>query len=163
MTTKRALTKRYTHAKDDAQKKFISHISFIIKSLQNKNAKDPEILKVADQFSIARKDLSNEIIEKTGPYLWKYRNEIKVKNEKFFLNNDYTKDLKELSKLTGELPELNELDGEPQIIQKVKRTWLYFNNLEKEVIWKRVQLALSEYAKFVQACKLLKDAVGNTE
>jgi hypothetical protein len=149
-----ALKKQYLDQQTSNQKIFIADLSFTVNAMFTKNKKDPDICKIKDGFSIVKNETPELVLKRAGPYLWKYRNQIGSRDDKFFLNSDFKDDIASVSE--SGIPEMTEFSDFPAMIQKLKHTWHLFTVPEKTHLWEKIANMLSQYAGYLQAEKELE-------
>jgi len=64
----------------------------LVNLLVEKNKKDLEILKLRDEFESVKNHTPNQIIQASGPRLWKYREHIAAGNVAYFLGDEFSDD-----------------------------------------------------------------------
>lgn len=146
--------KQYLDQVEADKKIIIKDLGDIVAAMFSKNKRDADIMKIKDGYAIIRNENPNLIVEKAGPYFWKYREQIKGRKESFFIGNDFKDELAE-ARESG-IAEMNEFDDFPAIIAKLKRTWHLLTAVEKETMWNKVASILSHYASYVAATKELE-------
>ena len=133
-----------------AVKNFCQDMTFIIDVVYGKNKKDNLLIDVRDKFVVIRKENPNGIVEVAGPYIWKYREQIKNKDANFFLHNTFENDI---INSQGGVAEITPIDDITVILNKCKLTWHTFQKIEQDTIMKHVQNLLRSYATYVSATK----------
>lgn len=137
--------------------KFINNLDSIIKAIFEKNKSDPDMIELMDKFSVVRKEDPILIISRTGPYLWKYKEEINKQNVDFFLRNSFEEDIIQ-SQQKSQVAEISELEDIPVLLNKAKITWQKFLEPEKQAIMKKIRGMLSNYSSYTSACKKLGES-----
>lgn len=127
---------------------FANVMTTIINAIYEINKKDNYILEVKDRYAIVRRENPFIIITIVGPYLWKYRENIKTGNLDVLLNNDFRDDVFEAR---GLIPDC--FDKIEDIINSFKRSWILFNTNEKEILKKKLQKMLAYYSGYLSVCK----------
>jgi hypothetical protein len=145
--------------KDKSMKSFLSDISFIIEAVYSKNKTDSDMLEIRDKFAVARRENPSGLVEIAGPYIWKYREQIKNEQVNFFLDRDFFEDIKEAKQTKGEeIVEMTEFEDVPVIMDKVKKTWVMFQKPEQQTLIKKVQSMLQHYCRYISVSRELDKA-----
>lgn len=138
----------------NAVKQFVSDMTFIIEAIYQKNKKDPQIIELKDKFCIIRREDPTAIIAKAGPYLWKYREQIKQQNITFFLNNEFETDI--VAATPAEVLEATTFEDVPILLEKCKNTWHMFQITEQETLIKKIRGLLRSYALYISVQKQIE-------
>ena len=125
---------------EDLEKKFNKKFLILINLLVSKNKNNPEILTLRDKFISVKKHTPNQIIQATGPRLWKYREQISEGNAEFFLGKDITE-------FTEKSEEINETAKE--LFPKFQKMYSDATESEKALVIKTTKSLLSIYAKYL--------------
>lgn len=140
----------------NAVKQFVSDMTFIIEAIYQKNKKDPQIIELKDNFCIIRREDPTAIIAKAGPYLWKYREQIKQQNIAFFLNNEFEADIATAT-TAGKFLEATTFEDLPILLEKCKNTWHLFQTTEQEALIKKIRGLLRSYALYISVQKQIDE------
>ncbi len=154
MQNKLLQRKQHLDQQESNKKVFLTDLGAIITALHTYNKKDADICKIKELYLIAKRETPDIIIQRGGPYIWKYRKEIWAREEKFFLNNDFKDEIANASQ-TG-VAEMTEFAEFPAIITKLKRTWHLLTPEERTVMWAKLTSVLAQYAGYLQAEKELE-------
>jgi hypothetical protein len=125
--------------------KFNENLCNLLDCIKIKSGESSEIVNLCEKFQSLKSISAEQIPQTAGPYLWKYRAEIKAKNQDFFLKNSYTEDIKNKDTLGSS--DMNKL------INMCKNLWQSMKLEEKNVCWTYIQTCLSNYAVYVVCCK----------
>ena len=128
------------HEKDKVAKQYVRSLSQIILCLLSKDGRDVDLLTIRDKFNIAKEN-PYVIVIHTGPYIWKFRERIKVKDTNFLLEYNYMGD-EDKTNYSIEL-----------IIQKIKTLWSTLNRTEQKIIFSLIEDLFSYYAQFIKLVK----------
>jgi hypothetical protein len=143
-------------SRDDAVKKFNLGMGKIIQAVKEKQKNNTDIIAIQDMFSVARKEAPEMIVQMAGPYLWKYREPIMQGDSGFFLDNDFEQDIIEAQN-KKDIAEISEFENTALLMQCAKRTWHMFLPMEKENVIKLTKGLLSDYVKYLSACRALSE------
>jgi hypothetical protein len=136
--------------KEKATKEFISELSFVINALYSKNTNDNDFIFIKDGFAVAKNENPTVVLMVSGPYLWKYREQIENSNITFILQNDYETEIEEAKEKLQSTDKYNQIKD---ILKKIKSTWHLFSEPEQSMIIKKMQKLIISYATFVGAEK----------
>jgi len=128
---------------DTIAKNFCAELTAVINAIYSKSSKDVDVMTLHDKFIVVKRENPKGLLEKTGPYLWKYREQIANENTEFFLNNTFEDDI------TGSPEDFSVL------LNKCKQIWHSLQLMEKSVIIKHIRVAVSAYAKYLSYSKEL--------
>lgn len=134
--------------KEKAITEFANIASTIINAIYELNRKDIYILEIKDKYAIIRREQPQIIIKIVGPYLWKYRENIKTGNLDILLKNDFNDEKIEAQELIHD-----SIDKINNIIESFKNSWLLFSPFERDIIKKKLQKLLAYYSGYLIACK----------
>lgn len=155
----RLLQKReLRESKDTCTKNFINELTQLAAAAISKNKKDEDFRKRYDEYNIAKRDAPDEVLKIAGPPIWDYREDIKQGNVTKFLKADYLDDIK---KYADRVPDVDFIESERMLIEKIKRTWHLFTEPEKEVMVKRVQKLVGLYAQYIKINRELSEFENN--
>jgi hypothetical protein len=132
-------------------KKFCKTLQGIVKSLHNKNKQDMDLAEMREHLVVGVKEMPMDLFKRAGAHIWTYRDDIYNSNVEEFLKRDFQKELAE------EIDDESEIEKAQQLIHKIKRTWRYFNNSEKEDIIERCQELVRQYAIYENAARVLEN------
>lgn len=138
-------------------KEFNRTLAQIVKVTYNKNKLDNDIIEMKAQLEIGLKEVPQDIFERAGKYVWKYRELIAAGNSDEFLKKDYTEDvidgIKEENDGTADESEVQKIMA---FIKTIKKTSRAFNTTEKSDIMKKFQDMLKNYATYEDCRRQLK-------
>jgi len=146
------LKRQYRETRDKCIKEFINELTQLAGAAISKNKKDDDFRRRYDEYNIAKRDAPDEIVRLSGPPIWDYREDIMRGNIDKFLKADYREDIK---KYADRIPDVDYIEDERMLIEKIKRTWHLFQPAEQEVMLRRVQNLVSLYAQYVRINRLL--------
>ena len=144
--------KTLNELKDKSTKEFIADLTFLVTALHSKNTKDDDFIFIKDAYNVAKSENPDVVVMVSGPYIWKYREQIEKSDINFILNNDYTEEV-EAAKTA--LVENQKYDQIKDILKKIKSTWSAFNPVEQSTIIKKIQKLVVSYAGYLGATKKL--------
>jgi hypothetical protein len=133
--------------------KYLNKLMEIINAMYSKNKKEPEIIELRDKFLVAKKEVPEKIINDTGPYLWTYREQIKKREIKKLLENDFQE---EIGQYKETIPSMEKFEKIPHLINQIKRTWHLFTSAEQNAMFTLLQELTGYYASYVGICRELK-------
>jgi hypothetical protein len=145
-----AMSKELVATQDKCIKNFCRTLQGIVKSMHNKNKQDMDLAEMREHLSIGVKDAPLEIFKKAGSHIWKYREDIYNSNVDEFLKKDYSEEIAE------EVSDEKEVKKAHDLIAKIKRTWRFFNNGEKEDMIERCQNLVRQYAIYEDAARKIE-------
>ena len=120
-----------------------------------KNRSDDNVQIVRDTLRAAQAADATTVLIQTGPFVWKFREQISKRDEKFFINNTFQSEIQEGKKL---IPKQDFNDDEiTSLMQSLKRTYHLMTLPEREVIWRHVIDMLKAYAQYLGCDKKLLD------
>lgn len=128
---------------DKSVKDFCADAAFVINALHDKNRTDYDFADMRDMFMIAKREQPNIVVERAGAHIWAYREHIKNNEIKFFLENDYSKDIANAA----------DTNRSADIISKCKESWSKFTPAEQNALWTKIKSMLKNYAQYLAACK----------
>ena len=135
--------------RDDAIKNFCSSLRKLTVNLYNKNKKDNDIHELKEKVKIATKDAPITVIQNAGAHIWGYRDIIRKGDLDQIITDNHDKTVK------GEVSDEEELQKVNLLITKIKRTWRFFNESEKNEIKKLAKKLVESYASYLGVCKQL--------
>lgn len=119
---------------------FCDHLKKITVVLSEQLKGDRQLLQIKKRLLLAlgAVDMSERVLEEGGIYLYGYQKPITTEDEKFFLDQDFKKELSE-----GVVDE--KINAAKLIIAKLKVAWPQFPAATKRVCWVSVQAMLMAY------------------
>jgi hypothetical protein len=137
--------------KEKAVKGFISELSFLVNAVYAKNTNDQDFIFLKDAFTVAKNENPEVVTISSGPYIWKYREQIEKGNVDFIINNDYSS---EIEAIKTEID--NSYDQVTKLLSKIKSSWSSFSSVEQGLIVTKVKNLVVHYATYLGAVKKLK-------
>ena len=126
----------------------ISDFNRIIKKIGNEMSSlfpdDDVIIRAKKRTSLAIDQFPTWVINEVGMQLFKYYEQIERKDVKFFLENNYDR---EMSKTVKESPDTAKLSE--YLIPKIKETWRSLNDNKRTAYYKNVFMLLTHYVEFL--------------
>lgn len=142
----------HTH-KDSACKTYNARLNDLTSIAVEKNRSDDNVQIVRDTLRAAQAADATTVLIKTGPFVWKYREQISKRDENFFINNKFQSEIDESKRLVTK-QDFND-DEITSLMQSLKRTYHLMTMPEREVIWRHVIDMLKAYAQFLGCEKKL--------
>jgi hypothetical protein len=136
--------------------RFVNHFHLIITSVHGKNTKNEDFIALKDKFEVLKNANPSFIIEKAGPYIWKYKEQISGNNVAFFLNSNFEDDIKEAQN-ENSIAEVSPYENIVMLMNQLKRTWHSFIPEEQNTIIKHTRAMLKYYAGYLQDRKMMKN------
>lgn len=136
-------------SKEECVRKYVEVLQGLILTIQEKGEKDRDIKEMADKFATFGREAPELIVDKTVPLVWKYREELNSGNVAFFLNRDYTDDIREM---VG-LQEMETYSFIPQLISKLKATYHKLDRINQEVIKNKMRMLVKLSAGYLKIIK----------
>lgn len=112
--------------------------------LHSKKKKDADIEKLKTILVSLKNHTPNQIIELSGPHLWRYREEIYENKIEFFLTKDFKEELSAVKE---------DIDQAKRVIQVIKDLWVNSNAQEQAFVKEKVREMLVIYANYLKVCK----------
>lgn len=136
--------------KDRAITGFIADLGSILDAVFDKNKKDVDVIAIMDKFNVVRRENPSGLVEMAGPYVWKYKDQIRTENTSFFLNNNFEEDIED-AQSKAQVAEITDFEDIPVLLNKAKRTWHCFQPTEQQIIIKKMQSIIKQYATCLSA------------
>jgi len=141
---------------EKARRLFNSNLQKLIGLSCKKNQTDDHIQNIKEIFTAISATEPSLIITKAGPYIWKYKEELARRDEKFFIENTFEKDV---ATFYGDpIPEMSDTfteDDVSDVMKSLKRTWHLLNKSEKTIVWNHGTELLRAYAQYLGCEKKL--------
>lgn len=112
--------------------------------LHSKKKKDADIEKLKVVLMSVKNHIPNQIIELSGPHLWRYREEIYANKIEFFLTKDFNEELKNVKE---------DIDHAKRVIQVIKDLWGASNAQEQAFVKEKVREMLVIYANYLNCSR----------
>jgi len=135
---------KYTTAKDTAMKEYNQKITYLVNCIYMKRKRDDDIAQIKERISLLRTTDPIMLIERSGPLLVKYKDQILKGDVKFFMDNDFQEDIDEQSSQHGDTGH-----NPHELMLKIKETWGHFNPAEHNIIIQTVQIMLQKFAQYL--------------
>lgn len=119
---------------------FNGHIVYLTKLLEKKNDYNPSIKELQNRVHLATTTDPFILIQEAGPYVFKYRDQIRRNDIEFFMAS------KPDDLIDGDVPE--EIDA-GNIIELCKQNWNNLKDSEKSIIIDKVKSLLTLYVRFL--------------
>lgn len=120
-------------------------VQILLDFLYKKGNGSLEVTKIKTKVEYGLRNNRAYIIQKTGPYLYKFKDQIIQRSVEFFENMDYDKSYKK---------EIKNYDS--SVVKYIRMLWKSLNNREIDKVIDNVQSALGIYIKYV----LLEKKIG---
>lgn len=150
--------KQIRESMEKSRKDFNRNLQALISLSCKKNLADDQIQSIKEIFSAFMATNPSMIITAAGPYIWKYREQIAKRDDKFFIENTFENDV---ATFYGDvIPEEQNTfteDDVSQVMRSLKRTWHLLNKSEKDVVWRHSTEILRSYAQFLGCSKKIID------
>jgi len=137
------------HSMNQAQKSFVSNSTSLVNIGAEKNKTDMQIQEMRELYRVIMASEPNLIITNVGPYMWKYREQIKKRDEAFFIDNEFSNELNEYYSRESHTDQFDQNDINV-LMNSIKKSWSTFTNPEKIVVWKHVNTMLMTYAQYLK-------------
>lgn len=141
-----------------AQKNYNSNLSQLIRVAKTKNPRDDDLDAVARALSTVIKVDATCLIKETGHYIWGFREQIKKRDENFFLTEDFSKMIDEgleVAKVKGKAEFTGDDVG--RIMQALRGTYRTMTKPEQDVVWGHTTTILVAYAQYMKAEKKIRE------
>jgi hypothetical protein len=151
------LKREYRASMDSACKLYNSGLQQLTYIACHMAPTDDNISKIRDTLRAILAVDETIVIIQSGPYIWKYREQIAKKEEQFFLNNTFDDDISNMKKqinTSGKDFSNNEI---ATIMTNVKSIYGGLSGPEQETIWTHVINLLRAYAQYIGAERKLKE------
>jgi hypothetical protein len=145
---------------DQCQSGYIDTMSEFLTMIYEKNKRDTGFNDMRQKFETYKSDAPRTIIEKGGSWIWRYRAEIKEKNEDKLMKEDfleiYINTLADEEKV--KITSSEQYDVIKGLIVQLHKVWHCCNAAERERVWDYLNVLVKHYAKYLQTTKALKSA-----
>jgi len=141
--------------RDEAAAQFIKNLEVLINIIKMKSRKDVDIEDIESNF-IKAKQVPDEFIQKIGPYVWEYRENIAKQDSNFILITNFDDKIEHISAKAGNT-DVDKISHFKQIIGKIRNIWRSTNDNEKAVLWRHLQNLNSYFASFVHIHKQIEN------
>ena len=121
--------------------KFNRIIKQLVCDLANRNPNDVDIRRFKDRTNIAIREAPVIVIDKMGPYLYKYKEKIFCGDRSFFIENDYDKEVKQSNSNKN-------INYVKKIIFKIKVVFKELNENEKDEYIDKITKLLDIYIEY---------------
>jgi hypothetical protein len=140
----------------DAVRSYNQNMQYLIGICVQRNRADEIIHNIEILFKTIIALDNTTVIRETGPYVWKYREILSQRNEKFFntVEDKVTEDVDAYFKTPGSGDKFKQSDVQG-ILKKFHDDWDKLTGPEKEVIWTYSMGLLKSYAQYLAAEKML--------
>ena len=145
---------------EKARRNFNSNLQKLISLACKKNSDNDKIQSIKEIFTGINATEPSLIIVNAGPYIWKYKEELARRDEKFFVENTFENDVAEF--YGDEVPEEQNTfteDDVSQVMRGLKRTWHLLTKSEKNIVWQYGTGILRAYAQYLGCEKKLRQVV----
>lgn len=146
--------KTYIDVKDKAAADFCKHLNFMVRILKEKNPRDDDIEDLVRRVNLVTSASSTVVIETAGPYFFKYREKILARNPDFFMNNDFSNDVKEVAQQHDVVDDINSAF---EMIEKIKKSWKLYSMQEQQTLLMKNEEMLKCYARYLSSVKKLNE------
>lgn len=133
---------------ETALKTFNRNLSQLVDIARKKTSGDNRMEMIYDLLRAINSITPEIIITNAGPYIWKYRDYVKNRQEEFFLKHDFEGEVKEYY-------QENEVDSFSQneiveIMDTMRGLYPSTSPQERELIWKMAQELLANYCIYIK-------------
>lgn len=143
---------------DQCQSGYIETMSDLLSMIYEKNKRDAGFNEMRQKFETYKTDAPRTIIEKGGIWIWRYRAEIKEKNEEKLIKEDfleiYISTLSDKEKV--EITSSEQYEMVKGLIVQLHKVWHCCNTTERNRVWDLMNVLVKHYAKYLQTTKALK-------
>jgi hypothetical protein len=141
---------------DAAVRSYNNCMQHLINICVQKNKTDEHISSIDILFRSIIAIESSTVIRETGPYVWRYRDILNSRDEKFFnvMEDKVRDDVKEYFKKPGSGDKFKQSDVQ-SILRKFHDDWEKLTTPEKEVIWSYSIGLVTAYAQYIAAERAL--------
>jgi GTPase involved in cell partitioning and DNA repair len=111
--------------------------------MKSKLPKDNEVIDISKKLNLVINSDALFILKETGPYLYKYKEQINEKNMTYFINkDDWSDDINTEANI-------NDSQLSHNIINKVKEIWIKLKDNEKNIIYSITESLLLDYCNYL--------------
>ena len=143
----------YRSSMDSAMKLYNSSLNQLTSATCHKSPNNDELAKIRDSLRAVLVGDDTMVIIQSGPFIWKYREQISKKEESFFLENTFNDDIEIAKEKLGNLDKSKDFSDLEiaTIMDSIKSIYTNMSSPEKETIWRFVMDLLRAYAQYVGA------------
>ncbi len=138
----------------NASQNYNKCIADLLNCVKIKSKNDDEMVALCEKFAVVKSVDGDIITQASGPYIWKYRKEIRDKDEQFFIKNNFTAEVEQVK--TQKKDDIGGMDIY-KIIKMCKQLWASMSVYEKEICWNHLQGCVRNYASYIGCSKQLKN------
>jgi hypothetical protein len=144
---------------DGALKLYNTSLNELTKIACFKNPTSDNLAKIRDALRAVQVGDDTMVIIQSGPFIWKYREQIAKKDDQFFLDNTFKDDIEEAKKKSSDLGKNKDFsDGEiATVMSGLKDTYTKLSGPERETVWRHVMDLLRSYAQYLGAERKLQE------
>ena len=146
--------KKYYHNQDQAIKQFNTVIQKLLEIAITKDQGNDTLLDARTALKAIVKHDPEMAISYSKSYIWKYKDQIKTRDEQLFTNSDYSEDIKSINK--DQIADQQDTETINQFIVGIKKIWMFLNKHEKSVVWNNFETLLKSVAIYVSSEKKIK-------
>jgi len=127
----------------DIVDRYTNNIKTLLKIMKSKLPKDNEVIDISKKLNLVINSDALFILKETGPYLYKYKEQINEKNMTYFINkDDWSDDINTEANI-------NDSQLSHNIINKVKEIWINLKDNEKNIIYSITESLLLDYCNYL--------------